>query len=86
MKKVFVSVSKGKKIEAIGAIYVSEVGEDRPSPEVLKDQLAENSKLYQLIGEEGTGIYKGITAIVALAMKGYKVSFKEYKEKQDGKC
>lgn len=86
MKKVFVSVSKGKKIEAIGAIYVPEVGEEKLSPEVLKDQLAENSKLYQLIGEEGTGIYKGITAIVALAMKGYKVSFKEYKEKQDGKC
>ena len=86
MKKVFVSVSKGKKIEATGVIYVSEVGEDKPSPDTIKEQLTENSKLYQLISEEGTHVYKGIVTIVALSTKGYKVSFKEYREKQDGKC
>lgn len=86
MKKVFITVTKDKKIVATGCIYVGEVGDDKLSDELMKEQGETNKVLYDLIKAEGVNLYKsGIANFVALAIRGYKVSFKEYVEKENVK-
>jgi len=85
MNKVYVEVTKQRTIKAKGCIYITDFENKEVPPNIRKEQLEENNKtLYPLIKECGTDIFKGLASIVALAGKGYKVSFKEFKETQDG--
>lgn len=85
MKKIYVEVTKDKVIKARGLVYLTNLENPTVPPLLIKEQLEFNNKtLYPLIKEEGTDIFKGLASIIALSGNGYKVSFKEFKEKQDG--